>query len=219
MLADLLEAPGNPNVMAPEQFAALVATIKRDGFTQPILVRRASTANDWMHEIVDGVHRSRAAAEAGLHAVPCVVVEVSADKARALRISMNRLRGELNLSSVAEEFRLLAEAGWDNAQIAEVGFSIPEVSAMLEIAARDASGGNDGEHRPDSFAGSAPPPSEQTSWTLEIPFESKDDFARAKRRLRKIAGRGGSIASALLRVLAEDDEHVARKKTNKKAEA
>ena len=94
----LRDADENPNKMEPEQLSMLAEAIRRKGFLQPILVRRV----EGQYEIIDGHHRTRAAREVGLTEIPCLVATNCSDEdAAALRIGMNRFRGELDLAGTA----------------------------------------------------------------------------------------------------------------------
>ena len=92
----------NPNRMDKEKFRALVEAIKRYGFVQPLLVRRRGD----FYEVVDGAHRLRAAKEAGLTTLECVVVECDEEEAKLRTLMMNRLRGRFEPFALA---RLCAE--------------------------------------------------------------------------------------------------------------
>jgi ParB/RepB/Spo0J family partition protein len=201
VLADLREPPDtNPNVMRLEDYGKLVESIRAGGFMQPILARRLP---DGFCEIVDGVHRKRAAEAAGLTDIPCVVATLTEDQARAFRVSMNRLRGELDMTIVAREFRALAEHGWSMDALAATGFTTEEVTALLEVAAEATQEAADAI--PDDF-GAEPETrkAEDVDWTLELTFDSRATLNRVKRRLRKLAGKGGTLEAGMLKAISED---------------
>ena len=56
----------NPNEMTKRQQTTLAKEIKTKGFLQPILVNK-------QHIIIDGEHRWRAAQEAKLEEIPCII--------------------------------------------------------------------------------------------------------------------------------------------------
>lgn len=242
-----LDAAKNPNWMAPEKLAQLVATIRTYGYEQPGVVRplwlpgedhstwkayvenaehddehqatheffnlgfrhgvsTGSLAPPTPFEIVDGHHRRAAAKQAGATILPWILdTAITEAQARALRVSMNRLRGELDLAAVGAEFRELEAAGWTSAQLSDLGFTIAEVDALVDAGRGMLGGANAGE-KPDGFVPPPEPGQDPTSWVLELEFDDKKSMQRAKRRLRRIAGKGGSMAQALLKVLAEDDQ-------------
>ena len=199
----------NPNKMPPDQFEKLQAAIKLYGFEQPVLVRplhRIEVDADGntfdAYEIVDGVHRKQAAEALGMKEIPCVVNNKITDaQARALRISMNRLRGDLDLGLVASDFKALADLGWDSDALASTGFSLDEVNALMSIE-----GANGDFEMPEDIGAEPDEPDNRTEWVLELVFTNKVDLQKCKRRLRRIAGRGGELSSALLKVLAEEKE-------------
>lgn len=81
----------NPQYLTEKQTAALVESIKRDGFLCPIIVRKKGAA----YEILSGNHRVLASREAGLSELPCVLVDPCDEKtARRIAVNMNTVHGE-----------------------------------------------------------------------------------------------------------------------------
>ncbi len=199
-LSQLEEDPTNPNHMSDEQMAALVHAIEVAGFLQPCLVRRIGPNR---YKIIDGHHRAAAASKAGLSQVPCVVVETDDEAAAILQIGMNKLRGELNLGEVARVIADLDAKGWTKPELVMTGFSEAELDDLLRAAqpstdeevAMGALGGSsdDAPEREDSDPGGP--------FELTIPFASKGELQRAKRGLRKHAGKGRELGQALLDLL------------------
>lgn len=79
----------NPQYLTPRQMSSLKASIERDGFTVPILVRPKGKT----YEIVSGNHRFMAAKELGHKTVPAVVAELSDQDAKRLAINLNLIHG------------------------------------------------------------------------------------------------------------------------------
>ncbi len=198
--AELVELPGNENVMEPELFQSLVRFVRERGFKQPILVRQLP---DGRFGIVDGVHRRDAAVEAGLGQVPCEVdagIATDAD-AKAVRIGMNRHRGDLDLAAVGRTMLELSAAGWSPADLTTVGYSEADVQALLESAA----GGPD----PDAITASVSAAGEDPgaggadrTYTLKIEFTEEDDYRRALAALKKAGC--GNLATGMMVVLGEE---------------
>lgn len=192
-LDDLVEPDKNPNQMGAEEFRLLVEAVKRVGFLQPVLARE----EDGALIIVDGVHRVRAAREAGLFEVPVVVGSFSVDEALALQIGMNRLRGELDLAKVAEAMAELAEEGWTREAMTLTGFSVDEVAALIDSVHSD----ND----MDILAGgSAPEPSHDDTeklYVLEVPMPNVGSLRKARSKLKKLGN--GDLGRGLLALLEE----------------
>lgn len=113
----------NPNAMDAEDYASLVRLIKREGAVlQPILV-------DESFEIIDGEHRARAAAEAGLKAVSAVVVTSTRADSIRRTLSMNRLRGRAVDDIVT---LLLRELDMTAPELADcTGFTQTEIEMLL----------------------------------------------------------------------------------------
>jgi ParB family chromosome partitioning protein len=208
----LIERVGeNPNVMEPEQFALLIAAIKRVGFLQPVLVRdpkdlppneeaiaRLGGRPYW--EIIDGVHRVRAAHAAGLESVPAVVVDSDEAEAAALQIGMNRMRGELNLGVVARTLDALQSEGWDREELALTGFSTKEIDDLLKAIAPPEdplTGGAAGTVDPRESA--EPKEESEERFVLEIPFASKKALTSAKKVLRRAGD--GDLTKGLLHLI------------------
>jgi len=126
-LAALTRAERNVTVMEPSRYAALVASIKRDGCLQPILAR---DLGDGTFRIVDGHHRADACRDAGLDAAPAIVVTMTDAREAVERIGFNRRRGELDLSAAARELAAMADSVPAD-DIVLTGFSQDEIAALV----------------------------------------------------------------------------------------
>jgi hypothetical protein len=195
-LSAIDDATTNPNQMEPERFELLVASIRRLGFWQPILLR---PPKEGRYETIDGHHRARAAREAGMTDVPAVVVpsDVSDADARALMLGMNRLRGELNLATVGDIMRDLVAGGWKAPDLVVTGFNLEEISDLLNI------GGDGIDTIMQDAAATIEEPKSPMPVLLEIGFASKDDYQKCRRAIRRAAGKGGELSTGLLRILGE----------------
>lgn len=196
----LREPPGNPNEMSEEELDRLVEAIRKFGFLQPVLVRPLNELLGGMpvYELVDGVHRVRAARLAGLVELPCVLADaVTEHDARALQIGMNKLRGQLNLAEVANAISELVSGGWTTAELVVTGYSEDELNELVRVATTD--------ETTDALAGAAattPEEPEETPpkpYVLELEFATRAELQRVKRALRKAAGgKGRPLADGLL---------------------
>ncbi|MGO9138243.1 MAG: ParB/RepB/Spo0J family partition protein [Syntrophales bacterium] len=81
----------------------LVASIKKNGIIQPIVVRRSDSG----YEIIAGERRWRAAQEAGLKEVPVIIREAADEAAAELSLLENLLRENLNPLEEAEAYQTL----------------------------------------------------------------------------------------------------------------
>ncbi len=121
----LSENDWNPNVMEKRLFRALVRAFKKYGCVQPLLVRPVE--GGW--EVIDGAHRLRAAKEAGLKKVPCVVVDSGEEEARLRTLMMNRLRGRFRWEDVA---RMVADMDREETQRL-LAFTDAELRELAEL--------------------------------------------------------------------------------------
>lgn len=195
----------NPNVMSSEDFTILTAAIRREGFLQPVLARPRLIERGGSYEIIDGVHRCKAAAAAGLVSVPCIIVDVDDDTAVMLRIAMNKLRGELDLATVARQVEAL-RADHSIEDLLVTGYTEKALKDLLEMAAED---------RPeDALAQMGADPSEAApeeerdpdapAFTLEIALlVTRREFLSIKRKLRKLGG--GDMGAGLIHLMNEEE--------------
>lgn len=72
---------------------SLKASIERDGFCAPILVRPLDNGT---YEVISGNHRFMAASELGYDKIPCVVANLTDDATKRLAINLNTIHGEPN---------------------------------------------------------------------------------------------------------------------------
>lgn len=88
----------NPQYLTPKQMESLKASIERDGFCAPILVR---PIDDERYEIISGNHRFMASSELGYTEIHCVVSEMDDRMAKRLAINLNTIHGEPNAELLA----------------------------------------------------------------------------------------------------------------------
>nr|WP_233167439.1 DNA methyltransferase [Paenibacillus roseus] len=106
-------------------YRSLVASIQKHGVLQPILIRADMT-------IIKGEKRWRAAKEAGLTELVCVVVESSSEEAKLLTVSLSNLRGKTDeelLASLIEE--LTATYSLEEISL-ETGLQFDELAGLLQ---------------------------------------------------------------------------------------
>jgi len=192
----------NPNKMDPERFSALVTAIKEEGFLQPILV---TISPEGVMRIEDGHHRWWAALQLKLPQVS-VVVKTSIDAGRAtlLGIGMNRLRGELDLSTTIDVIREVQEMIGDLPMVeisTLTGFTSDELEMLLEETTGSAIL-EDGAAALDEVREEVEVDKQKT-YTLELTFTDREVFKRVKRRLKKLGG--GDLSHGVVVALAEDE--------------
>lgn len=182
----------NPNVMEPTLFASLVQGIETDGFLQPVLV----VEEDGHFVIVDGVHRTAAAIDVGLEEVPAVVAP-DRERAEVLRIALNKLRGELDVSEVSRQLQMLVDTGLDRSDLELTGFQDWEIETMLD-------GFNMDDDLDLSGANTTPiDPVKPKTYALNFKFQSESERARAKEALEELGD--GNALTGLLAALNLDE--------------
>lgn len=92
-VSKLINLKRNPQFLTPKQMDSLKASIQRDGFVVPILVRPIKGGK---FEVVSGNHRFMAAVELKFTEVPCVVSKMSDDDCKRLAVNLNSIHGEPN---------------------------------------------------------------------------------------------------------------------------
>lgn len=112
--------------------AELIASVKRQGLLQPILVRPMEGGR---FEIVAGERRWRAAQAAQLHDVPVLVRQLSDEEAFEVALVENVQRQDLNAVEEAEGYRrLIEDYGHTQEDIARiVGKSRSHVANMVRL--------------------------------------------------------------------------------------
>ncbi len=118
--------------MDPQALSELAASIKTQGMIQPIVVR---ATGDRQFEIIAGERRWRAAREAGMQEVPCVVREADDRATIAMALIENIQREDLApLEEAAALQRLIDEFGLTHQKAADaVGRSRAAVSNLLRL--------------------------------------------------------------------------------------
>lgn len=90
-----------------ESLQELAASIKEHGLLEPLLVTRS--ADGQKYEIICGERRFRAAQMAGLHAVPCLIRELSDEKAYAVALIENIQREDLSPLEIARAYEQMIQ--------------------------------------------------------------------------------------------------------------
>jgi ParB family chromosome partitioning protein len=123
--------------MDEQGIAQLADSIKASGLMQPILVRPA--AGDGCYELIAGERRWRAARQAGLSSIPCIVRDVDERVAAELGIVENVQREDLDAIEKADAFQYLqAEFGLTHQEIADrVGWTRAAVTNQIRLCDLD----------------------------------------------------------------------------------
>jgi ParB/RepB/Spo0J family partition protein len=129
----------NPNRQTEDEFEMLKASMREDGFTQPILCMQDGS-------IVDGEHRWRAAQELGYEEVPVVRVSMTEAQRRIATMRHNRARGQDDTAAVAElmlDLEKLGALDWAQEALLLSNEEVRRLVAMSDTVAEDLSRGHE----------------------------------------------------------------------------
>jgi ParB family chromosome partitioning protein len=130
-LEDIEANPHQPRQTMGD-LSELIASIREKGILEPILVRPRGAR----FQIIAGERRFRAATEAGLAEVPCIVRETSDAETMELALIENLQRKDLSAFEEADGLKTLAENfGYTHEQMAErIGKSRTSITEILALA-------------------------------------------------------------------------------------
>lgn len=132
-LLDISPDPEQPRKKFDQKkLEELVDSIKSKGVIEPITVRPVE--DEGGYKIVIGERRYKAALQAGLQEIPCIVKEVSDEEALTLQLIENLQREELAPIDEAAALKRLLHKGYSQAKVAGmIGKSQPYISQALKI--------------------------------------------------------------------------------------
>lgn len=111
--------PKNDNKQSHFMFGKLLATLREEGFTLPIVVRSGDARGpfkDGLLEIVGGEQRWRAAQKLGMAEVPIVDIGCVSDlRTKKLLINLNRVHGDSDQDALSRLVREITEEGGESA--------------------------------------------------------------------------------------------------------
>lgn len=129
----------NPNIMAPNEKKLLKQSLKKDGFTQPVVVAEDKDR----YILVDGFHRQLMGQDKELQKrlkgwipVACINPERRNQASRiATTIRHNRARGKHQITLMSDIVRDLSRLGWSDENISsELGMDPDEVLRLKQIS-------------------------------------------------------------------------------------
>ncbi|WP_043887320.1 ParB N-terminal domain-containing protein [Vibrio sp. 16] len=127
----------NPNKMAPPESHLLQHSIKKNGFTMPIILNRVKGRE--RYTLVDGFHRfSLLNTSPDLQAlpgyIPALILDLPEEKCISTSVRHNVARGAHQVELTANLTIKLREMGWSNEKIGkELGMEPDEVLRMQQI--------------------------------------------------------------------------------------
>lgn len=177
----------NPNMMPDEDFRGLVESISKLDFAQAITI---SEVGDGRYRLIDGQHRKRASLIAKRQTLPALVYPaIPEENFRALRLALNRWRGEARASAVHADIRFLHEAGFEREYLfAAGGLSSEDLDAVLGVATElpASAAGLDDIPDPETL-GTAPAPLATGSPSFEVPCSSPASYQEMMNLLKRAA--------------------------------
>jgi ParB family chromosome partitioning protein len=131
-IEDIEPNPDQPR-RALGDLSELTASVREKGILEPLLVRKVGGR----FEIIAGERRYRAAVEAGLGEVPCVIRETSDSEMMELALVENLQRKDLTPFEEADGLRVLSEkyAYTHEAMAEKLGKSRSSITETLSLAA------------------------------------------------------------------------------------
>lgn len=211
MLAiDVLRPPKiNPNVMTPEEFAALKEGIRAgEDMPQPLVVGEIP-GQPGTFEIIDGEHRWQAVTELVAEGhfapgvkLPCKLRSYWTEAQRtAWRIGLNHSRGHIRLRVAREQIADLKLNGATDAELAVTGFTPAELTYDPNAtAAREPRAASEPVSEEDT------PPTAPKPFTLELTFATKAELVAVRRALKKAAGKSKDLTRGLMAALGMETQ-------------
>ena len=103
---DLVPNPWNPNVMDQEMYRKELASLRKFGYVNPVLVRELGSKG----QIIDGEHRWKGLKQLGYTEVETTVIEgLTDEEAKQLTIVLNETRGHADPTKLGVLLRDLLE--------------------------------------------------------------------------------------------------------------
>lgn len=121
----------NPNKMTEFMFRSLVEGIKKDGFIQPIVIRKEDK------RIIDGDHRYMAAKEAGYEKIKCIILDVSVEQAIKIGVALNQKKGYFDYMELRDLLSTVTDGKDLDALSMDLGFTDIELTRLLNDSTFD----------------------------------------------------------------------------------
>ena len=118
----LKPAEYNPRRISSHDYESLKRSLKEFGCVDPIIVNQDMT-------VIGGHQRLKAAAELGWSEVPCIVLDLSEEKAKVLNLALNRISGEWD--EYLLRIVLAGLSSSDDIDASLSGFSTEEIDRVM----------------------------------------------------------------------------------------
>ena len=129
--ADLLPADYNPRKdLKPgdAEYEKLKRSIEQFGYVEPVIWNKTTG------RVVGGHQRLKVLLDMGMTEVDCVVVELDAEKEKALNIALNKISGEWDKDKLA---LLIADLQGADFDVSLTGFEPEEIDALFKDSVKD----------------------------------------------------------------------------------
>ena len=129
---DLLPADYNPRKdLKPgdPEYEKLKRSIEQFGYVEPVIWNKTTG------RVVGGHQRLKVLLDMGMTEVDCVVVELDAEKEKALNIALNKISGEWDKDKLA---LLIADLQGTDFDVSLTGFEPEEIDALFKDSVKDA---------------------------------------------------------------------------------
>lgn len=180
---DLQANPWNPNHVDPESQAKIVASLERNGWVRPVIVR---TLDDGALQILGGEHRVDAARELGWK-VPIVNLG-KIDEARAKEIGLidNARYGSDDAIELAELLQQLGNTDELTSFLPYTDADLTQIFSSVDIALDDLDTDPEDEEEPKSKE--SKPPKTHTMMRYKVPVEDAESVSEVLQRVMKDQG-------------------------------
>lgn len=138
-IEDLHPNDWNPNSVPPDIFAAIKDDITKNGFLGSIVIQKHNEKLNLDNVIINGEHRWKVMQELKEPKIPCTIIDVPDETAKALTIRLNREHGELLPNRVGELLWDLSKEGGRDIEFIHGLTGIPqgEVQSLIDIRDND----------------------------------------------------------------------------------
>jgi hypothetical protein len=133
-VGDLKPAAYNPRKISRQMLKTLKANIKEFGLVDPLIVNKDMT-------IIGGHQRFKACLELGFAEVPCIVLNLSKSKEKALNLALNKVTGEWDkkkLEKILQDIEAIdfEFTGFDDEELARLIEDVNVEAPEYDIAPR-----------------------------------------------------------------------------------